>query len=75
METQSLSSSLPPNYGAGETGDSPSVISYAGLVGFTVIVIQFNVDQLPQGKTGALFIHWYVWGYYTTICTGENCGL
>lgn len=48
-------------------------ISYIGLVGFSANVIQFGMDQLHDspGEDRTLFIHWYVWGYYTTSCIGQ----
>ena len=48
-------------------------VGYVGLVGFSANVIQFGMDQLHDspGEDRTLFIHWYVWGYYTTACIGQ----
>ena len=41
---------------------------YIGLVGFSANVIQFGMDQLHDspGEDRTLFIHWYVWVFYTS---------
>ena len=48
-------------------------VSYIGLIGFSANVVQFGMDQLHDspGEDRTLFIHWYVWGYYTTACIGQ----
>ena len=42
---------------------------FVGLIGFTANVVQFGMDQLHDSprEDGTLFIHWYVWTYYTSI--------
>ena len=45
------------------------IVLFVGLIGFTANVVQFGMDQLHDspGEDGTLFIHWYVWTYYTSI--------
>ncbi len=45
-----------------------------GYVGFTANVIQFGMDQLHDspGEDRTLFIHWYVWFYFTSIFIGRS---
>ena len=41
---------------------------HVGLIGFTANVVQFGMDQLHDSpaEDSTLFIHWYVWAYYTS---------
>ena len=45
------------------------IVLSIGLIGFTANVVQFGMDQLHDspGEDRTLFIHWYVWTYYTSI--------
>ena len=45
------------------------IVLFIGLIGFTANVVQFGMDQLHDspGEDRTLFIHWYVWTYYTSI--------
>ena len=45
------------------------IMLIVGLIGFTANVVQFGMDQLHDSprEDGTLFIHWYVWTYYTSI--------
>ena len=49
------------------------IILYLGLIGFTANVVQFGMDQLHDapGEDRTLFIHWYVWTYYSSILVGQ----
>ena len=44
------------------------IFMHVGLIGFTANVVQFGMDQLHDSpaEDSTLFIHWYVWTYYTS---------
>ena len=53
-----------------------AIILDVGLIGFTANVVQFGMDQLHDspGEDRTLFIHWYVWTYYTSILIDQLAG-
>ena len=44
------------------------ILMHVGLIGFTANMVQFGMDQLHDSpaEDSTLFIHWYVWAYYTS---------
>ena len=46
-----------------------TIIFYVALIGFTANVVQFGMDQLHDSprEDSTLFIHWYVWTYYSSF--------
>ena len=49
------------------------IMLYTGLISFTANVVQFGMDQLHNspGEDRTLFIHWYVWTYYSSTLVGQ----